>query len=73
MASKRKTKKIIKASKLSLLWVEHIKFWLFHSVDLYNEYKSLSRNMADFGLSELSNITKLSKERLKKHIIFNEL
>lgn len=73
MASKRKTKKKIRSKPLGLLWLDHIKFWILDSVDLSNNYRNLSRGMADFGLSELSKATKISKEKLKKHIIFNEL
>lgn len=73
MASKRKTKKKIKADPFGPLWLESARFWLLHSVDLSNRYRALSRYMADFDISELSKTTGISKEKLKKHVVFNEL
>jgi len=73
MASKRRTKKTIKAVPQGQLWLRHIKFWLYDGVEIKNQYRELSRSMADYGIAELSGLVGISKERLKRHIIFNVL
>lgn len=73
MASKRKTKKLIKSVPQGRIWLRHIKFWLYDGVKIKNQYRELSRSMADYGIAELSGLVGISKERLKRHIIFNIL
>lgn len=66
----RETKKRIKNLPAGRLWSEHIRFWLLDSVNLRNDYRDLSRKLADFDISELAKLVGVSKKDLKKYFIW---
>lgn len=71
MASVRQTKKKIKKYPAGVLWVKHAQFWMVDSVVPFNEYRGISRFFYGVDVDELSKITGISKQTLKKYIITN--
>lgn len=69
MSSVKKTKKLIKKTTSGHIWVEHARFWSSYYVNPVNIYRGISEFFLDVDLKELSKLTGISKERLKKYII----
>jgi hypothetical protein len=69
MSSIKKTKKLIKKTTSGHIWVEHARFWLNDSVNATNNYRGISKFFFNVDVIELSKLTGISKERLKKYII----
>ena len=69
MSSIRETKKRIKKIPSGRLWSEHIRFWMVDSVNSKNNYRGISRFFTDVDVSQLSNLTGISKESLKKYFV----
>ena len=68
MAKIRKTKKAIKKSPWGPIWVDHAKFWLPHSFNPRNDYKTISWFFYTVDVAELVKITKISKEKIQNYI-----
>lgn len=71
MASIRQTKKNIKKYPAGALWLDHAKYWVIDSVNPSNEYRGISRFFYGVDVDELSKITGISTQTLKKYIIAN--
>ena len=69
MASIRRTKKEIKKHPAGGLWLSHAKHWALDSVSPSNEYRGISRFFYLVDVNELSRMTNISKQSLKKYII----
>lgn len=69
MSSIKETKKSIKKTASGRIWVEHARFWLTDAVNPANNYRGISDFFLDVDLKELSKMTGISKEKLKKYII----
>ena len=69
MASIRKTKKAIKKNPWGPLWVKHAKYWVVDAVNPTNEYRGISRFFYDVDVRELSRITNITENKIKKYII----
>ena len=69
MSSVKKTKKLIKKTTSGHIWVEHARFWLVNSINPTNNYRGISEFFFNTDMIELSKLTGISKEGLKKYII----
>lgn len=65
----RKTKKEIKKTPSGRIWLEHTKFWMLNAVTKNNNYRGISRFFYDVDITELSKITGISKQKIRKFII----
>lgn len=65
----RKTKKEIKKTPSGRIWLEHAKFWMLYSVSKNNSYPGISRFFYDVDITELSKITGISKQKIRKFTI----
>ena len=69
MSSIRNTKKLIKKNPFGPLWMEHAKYWVVDTVKHENEYRGISSFFYDVDVQELSRITKITENKIKKYII----